>query len=79
MAIAPDAPNIFGDFSPREFSVSLHHLKPGKGPFPDSICLELLIHAGPGLRFWLRGFLSSCLSQLKIPKVWRRALVVAIP
>ena len=31
------------------------------------------------LKFWLRGFLSSCLRQLKIPKIWRRALVVAIP
>ena len=36
------------------------------------------MHTGPGLKFWLRGFLSSCLRQLKIPKVWRRALVVAI-
>ena len=28
---------------------------------------------------WLCGFLSFCLRQLKIQKVWRRALVVAIP
>ena len=27
----------------------------------------------------LRGFLSSCLRQLKIPKVWKRTLLVAIP
>ena len=66
-------------FSPREFAAALHHLKLGKAPGPDSICPELLIHAGLGLKFWLRGFLSSCLRQLKIPKVWRRALVVAIP
>ena len=76
---SPDAVNIFGDFSPREFAAALHHLKPGKAPGPDSICPELLIHAGPGLKSWLRGFLSSCLRQLKIRKVWRRALVVAIP
>ena len=31
------------------------------------------------MKFWLRGSLSSCLRQLKIPKVWRRALVIAIP
>ena len=31
------------------------------------------------MKSWLRGFLSSCLRQLKFPKVWRRALVVAIP
>ena len=27
---------------------------------------------------WLRDFLSSCLRRLKISKIWRRALVVAI-
>ena len=72
--------NISGDFSSREreFAAVLHHLKPGKAPGPDSICPELLIHAGPGLKFWLRGFLSSCLRQLKIPKVWRRALISAV-
>ena len=31
------------------------------------------------LKFWLRDFLSSCLRRLKISKIWRRALVVAIP
>ena len=78
-ATSPDAGNILVNFSPRDFAAALHHFKPDKTPGPDSICPELLIHAGPGLKFWLRGFLSSCLHQLKIPKVWRRALVVAIP
>ena len=78
-ATSPDAVNISEDFSPREFAVALHHLKPGKAPGPDSFFPELLIHASPGLKSWLRGFLSSCLRQLKILKVWRRALVVAIP
>ena len=78
-AISPDAVNISGNFSPREFAAALHHLKPGKAPGPDSICSEHLIHAGPGLKSWLRGFYFSCLRQLKISKVWRRALVVAIP
>ena len=76
---APDAVNISEDFSPREFAVAFHHLKPGKLPGPDSTCPELLIHAGPGLKFWLHCFLSSCMHQLKITKVWRRALVVMIP
>ena len=31
------------------------------------------------LKSWLRDFLSSCLRQLKISKIWRRALVVASP
>ena len=71
--------NVSGSFSHREFAAALQHLKPGKAPGPDSICPELIIHAGASLKSWLRGFLSSCLHHLKIPKIWRRALVVAIP
>ena len=70
---------ISGDFSSREFAAALQHVKPGKAPGPDSICPELILHAGAALKSWLRGFLSSCLRQLTIPKVWRRALVVVIP
>ena len=75
----PDAVNISDNFSQREFTAALQHLKPGKAPGPDSICPELILHAGAALNFWLRDFLSSCLRRLKIPKIWRRALVVAIP
>ena len=60
-ATALDSMNISWDFSPREFATAFHHLKPGKSPVHDSICPELLIQAGSGLKFWLRGFLSSCL------------------
>ena len=31
------------------------------------------------IKSWLRDFLSSCLRRLKISKIWRRAIVVAIP
>ena len=78
-ATTPDAVNISDNFSQREFAVALQHLKPGEAPGPDSICPELILHAGAALKSWLRDFLSSCLRRLKIPKIWRRALVVAIP
>ena len=77
-ATAPEAVNISRYFSPRKFAATLHHLKSGKAPGPYSIYQELLIHAGSGLKFWLRGFLSSCLCQLKIPKIWRMVRVFAI-
>ena len=77
-ATTPDAVNISDNFSQREFTDALQHLKPGKAPGPDSICPELILHAGAALKFWLRDFLSSCLRRLKIPKIWRRALIVAI-
>ena len=73
-----DAVNISDNFSQREFTIALQHLKPSKAPGPDSIFPELILHAGAALKSWLRDFLSSCLRRLKIPKIWRRALVVAI-
>ena len=78
-ATTPDAVNISDNFSQREFAAALQHLKPGKAPGLDSICSELILHAGAALKFWLRDFISSCLRRVKIPKIWRRALVVAIP
>ena len=73
--------NISDNFSQKEFAAALQHLilKPGKAPGPDSICPELIILGGAALKSWLRDFLSSCLRRFKIPKIWRRALVVAIP
>ena len=78
-ATASSPVNISGNFTSREFTVALQHLRPGTVSGPDSICEELILHAGVALKSWLCGFLSSCLRRLKIPKIWRRALVVAIP
>ena len=78
-ATTPDAVNISDNFSQREFAAALQHLKPGKASGPDSIWPELILHAGAALKSWLRDFLSFCLRRLKIFKIWRRALAVAIP
>ena len=67
----PDAVNISDNIA-----AALQHLKSGKAPGPDSIFSELILHAGAALKFWLHDFFSSCLRQLKIFKIWRRALVV---
>ena len=71
--------NISKSFTSQEFAAALKHLKPGKVSGPNFICPEPITHAGAALKSWLCGFLSSRLHHLKIPKVWRRALVVAIP
>ena len=71
--------SISESYTSQEFAAALKHLKSGKAPGPDSICSELITHAGVALKSWLSGFLSSCLSHLKISKVWRKSLVVAIP
>ena len=78
-ATTPDPVNISDTFLQREFTAALQHLKPSKAPGPDSTCPELILHAEAALKSWLRDFISSCLRRLKISKIWRRALVVAIP
>ena len=45
---------------------------------PDKIPPEFLKHSGDNFRNWLKGFFSLCLQRLVIPKIWRKALVVAI-
>ena len=49
-ATTPDAVNISDNFSPREFAAAFQHLKPAKAPGPDSICPELILHAGAALK-----------------------------
>ena len=45
-ATTSEPTNISENFSQREFTAALQHLKPGKAPAPDSICPELIVHAG---------------------------------
>ena len=71
--------NISENFLQSELTAALQHLKPGKAPGLDSIFPELIIHAEAASKSWLRDFLFFCLRRVKIPKIWRRALVVAIP
>ena len=57
------------------FSPTLQTRKSSRPRFHLS---ELVVHARATLKSWLRGFLSSCLPQLRILKVWRRDFVVTI-
>ena len=75
----PDGSSLTREFSPADFATALQKLKSGKAPGPDQICPELILHAGPTIKSWLSKFLSFCLGQLRIPKVRRRSLVIAIP
>jgi len=75
----PEGHSISEPFRPEELAAALRRLKPGKSPGLDSIFPEFILHAGSALNSWFCDFLSNCMRQLKIPKIWRRALVVAIP
>ena len=45
---------------------------------PDKIPPEFLKYSGETFRIWLSKFYSACLQRLVIPKIWRKASVVAI-
>ena len=66
------------EFSDNEVASTLNLLKPGNAPGPDRIYLEFILYGGKALKSWSREFLSSYRHRLKIPKIWRRADVVAI-
>ena len=75
----PEDHSISEPFRPEELAAALRRLKPGKPPGLDSIFPEFILHARSDLKSWFCGFLNSCMRQLKIPKIWRRALVLATP
>jgi len=76
---APEGHSISEPYRLEELAAALGRLKPGKSPGLDSIFTEFILHIGSALKFWFCDFLTSCMRLLKIPKIWRRALVVAIP
>ena len=75
----PEGHIISEPFRPEEFVAAFRRLTPGTSPGLDSIFPEFILHAGSALKSWFCDFLTSSMRQLKIPKIWRRALVVAIP
>ena len=76
--LTPDSQSLPGVITIEELMSALQHLNPGKAAGPDSICSELVLHVGSEMKSWLCKFPSSCLQNLKIPKIWRRSLVVEI-
>jgi len=75
----PVSHSISETFRPNELAAALRRLKPGKSPGLDSIFPEFVLQAGSAPKSWFCDFLISCMRQLKIRKVWRRELIVAIP
>lgn len=71
--------DLTGDFTDSEMTNAIKSLKAGKSPGLDRIHPEFLQHMGKNAVKWLQSYFSLCLKHLKIPKIWRKALVVAIP
>ena len=65
-------------FTSQELSTAIKQLKSGKAQGPDNISPEFLMHRGSKCLNWMREFYSLCLRYVTVPKIWRRATVVAI-
>ena len=61
-----------------ELQEAMKHLKPGKAPGLDGITTEIIQHFGIQTRSWVLARLNDCATTFNIPKIWRRARVVAL-
>ena len=77
------APRVDGHLSQPlssdELASAIKQLKSGKVQGPDNIPPEFLLHCGPKCLDWLQAFYSSCLLRQSIPKICRKATVIALP
>ena len=77
---APGADSFLSTpFTSEELSTAIGQLKSGEAQGPDNIPPGFLLHCGQRSQNWLKEFYSSCLSKLTIPKIWRRATIIALP
>jgi len=66
-------------FSDLDLSNAVKDLKTTETQGTDNIPTEFVKQSGPKCRSWLRDFFSACLTHLSIPKIWRKATVIALP
>jgi len=65
-------------FTEEEISTALQKTKPATAPGYDNIHVEFLKNLGPEARTWLSKFFSRIIATHSIPKIWRKANVIAI-
>ncbi|KAK3892430.1 hypothetical protein Pcinc_003663 [Petrolisthes cinctipes] len=65
-------------FTEEDLTTAISHLKHGKASGLDWITPEMVTHLGVNARGWLLSLLNKCATSLKIPKIWKRAKVVAL-
>ena len=61
-----------------ELEVGLSTLKAGKANGPDNISTEQIQHLGCGTKKWFLQLYNNCLSTHKLPKIWKKAHVLAL-
>jgi len=69
---------VFLIHSRKEISAALQKMKPATAPGYDNIHVEFLKNLGPKSRTWLSKFFSRMMATHSIPKIWRKAKVIAV-
>jgi len=65
-------------FTEEEIWTALQNTKPATAPGYDNIHVEFLKNLGPKARTWLSKFFSRIMATHFIPKIWRKAKVIAV-
>ena len=65
-------------FSPEELNISINTLKTGKAIGLDNIFNEVIKHFGPLMRKWILQLMNKCMLTKNIPKIWRKARIIAL-
>lgn len=65
-------------FTTSDIDSALKMVKNGTAPGYDNIHPEFLTHLGPRARSWMSSFFTRVVVQNEIPKIWRKAKVIAI-
>ena len=74
----PASSTLSDSITTNELFDAIHCLKNGKAPGIDNVHSEFISHLGLQALEWLRLYLSDSLETSSIPKVWRKAKVIAI-
>ena len=73
-----DNPDLNKQFTIEEVKDGLNQLKLGKSPGPDGIHYEFLVNLGENVIILLTLIINTCFHNNRIPKMWRRASVIAL-
>ena len=71
-------PSVVSAFSEEEYRKGIAALKYNKAACIDDVLVEQLNNIGPRAHKWLQTMLSRCLTENKIPKLWRQSKIIAI-
>ena len=73
-----DSTGFTRPFTMSELESAMKAMKNNKAAGLDDVLVEQIKHFGPGARRWLLDMVNKCVSSNKIPKMWRKARVIAL-